>query len=350
MKQRKPRRMQEISRLTKDFLNAQPLQSAEPQAPFFSVITPSYNQAQFIRKNILSVLEQTDGLPHPDVEHIIADGGSRDGTVDVLKEFPHLKWVSERDSGQSEALNKGIRMATGKWIVWINSDDFLLPGALDKLRAFLEKTPDAEFIYSDCQFVNVSGRSTQVRKAFYHEDPSALYYWWRRGAGFGQPGSFFPKALWEKYGPFDESLHYTMDFDFWLKISDYVKFHYIPECLATYRLHDASKTLEGWKPFTREHMKVERRYMEAKGGWLKWKFRWLLELMYAKSLILEGLRCRDAGDKKRAKDNWMEAFFTHPLGFPLSRPFVYYVLQTITRVPLWKRLKEKIDKDDPTIA
>lgn len=320
----------------------------KPRMPRFSVITPSYNQAQFIRRTIESVLEQSGGKPNPDIEHIIADGGSTDATVEILKEYPHLIWFSEKDRGQSDALNKGIARATGEWIVWINSDDYLLPGALDALKNFLREKPGAQFVFSDCTFVDEHGAVLSTRPAFYHEDPSALYHWWRRGAGIGQPGSFFRRALWEKYGPFDIHLHYTMDFDFWLKISADVPLLHMPGHWATYRLHGASKTLEGWKPFTLEHIRVENRYWDQRGGlWNRLKFRFLLRLMFAKKLVLEGIRAWDGGDRGRAWTNWREALLHQPMAFALSRPFVSFVLQAITGRPYWTNLREAIKKSDP---
>ena len=304
----------------------------------FSVVTPSFNQGRFIRANIESVLAQG----RADVEHIVVDGGSRDDTVAILKEYPHLKWVSEKDRGQSDALNKGIAMASGQWIVWINSDDYLLPDCLNRLAQFLETHPTARFVYSNTVYVDENNQETSRPKVCYTRDNRTLYYWWRQGSGFGQPGSFFRKSLWEKYGPFDNDLHYTMDYDFWLKMSGHVEFLYLDACLATYRLHGASKTLEGWRPFLLEKMRVARRYWDARGGWRKWEFRFLLPLAFAKKAVLEGLLRWDAGDSRKARALWKEALRSQPLAFLMSRPWWCFVLQKILRRPYWDSLRKRM--------
>jgi glycosyltransferase involved in cell wall biosynthesis len=303
------------------------------------VVTPSFQQGRFIRRNIESVLEQGEA----DWEHIVADGGSTDETVEILKSHPHLRWVSEKDGGQSEALNKGIRMARGRWIVWINSDDHLLPGCFDALRGFLADNPRAEFIYSNLLFVDAEGREMARHRAHYSAQGQSLYYWWRGGVGFPQPGSFFTRELWEKHGPFDESLHYAMDYDFWLKISQSVEFLWLDAWLAAYRLHGESKTLEGWRPFLNEQIAITRRYWDSRGGWAKWKFRWLCPLVYAKKAVLEGIRAMDAGFPGDGRRLWREALGRQPLAFVLSRPFLSYAVQKTLRVPLWNRLKSRME-------
>ena len=107
--------------------------------PGFSVITPSFNQAQYIRENIESVLAQD----YPNVEHIVIDNASTDGTVEILGTYPALIWRSEPDSGQSDAVNKALQLATKEWIIWVNSDDFLLPGAMHALAAMIGRNPSA---------------------------------------------------------------------------------------------------------------------------------------------------------------------------------------------------------------
>lgn len=312
-----------------------------PTAPLISVVTPSLNQGRYIRKNIESVLEQR----MENVEHVVVDGGSTDETLSILKEYPHLKWVSERDRGQSDALNKGIASARGEWILWINSDDFLLPGCLEAFAGFLARHPDAEFVYSNLAFVDEEDREISRRQAYFSESDRTLYYWWRRGVGFAQPGSFFRRALWEKFGPFDVDLHYTMDYDFWLKIGDAVPFLHLDAYVAVYRLHEASKTLEGWRPFLLEKMRITRRYWDRRGTWRKWQFRFLLPLVFSKKLALEGIRAWDAGDRKKAAGLWLEALRRQPFGFPLSRPWLCFCLQALLRRPYWDSLKERMSAE-----
>ena len=125
-----------------------------------SIITVSYNQGEFIRQNIESVLSKD----YPNFEHIIIDGGSTDGTVDILKEYPHLNWVSEKDRGQSDGLNKGFKKATGDIIVWINSDDMLCPGALCTINDYFESNPDKSVLTGNIVLVNRNGEKIRILK------------------------------------------------------------------------------------------------------------------------------------------------------------------------------------------
>jgi glycosyltransferase involved in cell wall biosynthesis len=287
-------------------------------SPFISVVTPSFNQGEFIRKNLESVREQNfDG-----VEHIVIDGGSKDQTTEILKEYPEVQWVSEPDQGQTDALNKGIEKARGEWICWINSDDYLLPGALESFEAFVREHPEAEFVYSDCVFVDEKGEVIEKRPANYTGEKEFLYTWWRGGSGFAQPGTFFRRKLWERFGPFDISLHYTMDYDFWLKISDEVDFLYLPAELATYRLHGSAKTSEGWDPFVREKIQVARRHWDKKGVCPKWKYRYLLSMMWGKKQTWEGVRRWKAGHRKEAFQRWWCALQSNPLSLILCRAWL----------------------------
>lgn len=284
-----------------------------PESPILlSVVTPSRNQARFLRRNIESVLEQ--GVPG--VEHIVMDGASTDGSVEILRAYPHLIWESQPDSGQSQALNRAIARARGEWIVWINSDDYLLPGALLKFLDFAAAHPAAQFVYSNCTFVDEAERVVGRRRASYSRERRTLEYWWRAGgAGFAQPGSIFRKALWEEFGPFDESLHYAMDYDFWLKMCGRVEFLYLDDDLATYRLHGEAKTSEGWRPFAEERLRVMRRYWGARGLGARLKFAVLAQAMMGTQMLAEGVHAWRRGERARAVRYWAEGVARNPLCF-----------------------------------
>lgn len=184
--------------------------------PRFSIITPTYNQGQFIEKTIDSVLSQG----YPNLEFIIIDGGSEDNTVEVIKKYErHLAyWVSERDRGQSHAINKGMDRATGDYLTWLNSDDWYTPGALKKLSEISIEYPDAGMIIGAGRIVNLAG------EVIYSKEPTNPITFdslceWINGGNFMQPSSIFSRAAWEKCGPLDEGEHITMDLDLWLKIA-----------------------------------------------------------------------------------------------------------------------------------
>jgi glycosyltransferase involved in cell wall biosynthesis len=225
--------------------------------PKISVVTPSFNQAQFIGETIQSVVCQN----YTNFEHIVIDGGSTDGTVEILKRYPHLTWVSEKDRGQTDALNKGLKMATGDIIAWINSDDYYQEDAFNKVASFFQQNPNAQFVFGDCLFT-YGGRREDLyvkNKPLAFED---IIRYWDRWIPPTQPTIFFKSSLLDEFGYFDETLHLAMDYDFWVRVSRKYQLHYIPACLAVYRFHEASKSALGtdWQHFYPEWHKVYTRY------------------------------------------------------------------------------------------
>ncbi|MRS01652.1 glycosyltransferase [bacterium] len=224
--------------------------------PRISIITASYNQAQFIEQTIKSVLNQK----HTNIEHIIIDGGSTDGTIEILKKYPHIKWVSEKDNGQSEAINKGFRMASGDIIAWLNSDDFYLENAFTTVVQTFQRSPHTKVLMGDV-LVFVEG-SNKVRCESKNRDmgfDDIIRYWWDGMPP--QPGVFFKADILKKYGLLDEKLNFAMDYDFWLRIAQHETFRHVPHALAAYRLHPTSKSGadNDWSRFYPEWFDVYQR-------------------------------------------------------------------------------------------
>lgn len=221
--------------------------------PLVSVVTPSYNQKEFLAENIESVKNQS----MDDVEHVVIDGGSEDGTVDVLRreeENYNLKWVSEADRGQSHAINKGIEMADGEWIIWLNSDDYLLPRSLAKASTNL--SDDHDVVYGD--FIFVDEHKNEVFKQYNTIPSKRVERYWTRFAG--NHCTFFRKKLLNEIGGVDESLEYTMDVDlFWrvLHARSTDKFHHFPHFVGARRLHAEAKTV-GQSRSVMEQIEQER--------------------------------------------------------------------------------------------
>ena len=224
----------------------------------FSVITPSLNQGKFIEKNIQSVLAQN----YPNVEHIVIDGGSSDETIDVLKRYPHLRWISEPDRGQAHALNKGLRMSRGEIIGWLNADDEYLPGTFERVARALDKSGGRWVVMGDVQKTDESGRVLRVLrndpKKFHH----LVRFWDPNRRTFHQPGVFFYKEILTEVGFLDESLHFAMDYDLWLRIIQIYDFYRIDAIFAKYRFHETSKSNLGWDAFMPEWELVSKRYVE----------------------------------------------------------------------------------------
>ena len=208
--------------------------------PLISIVTPSYNQWQYLENAILSVLNQN----YPNLEYIIIDGGSTDNSVEMIKKYEkYLKyWVSEPDWGQSHAINKGFKYATGDVLAWLNSDDYYMPGALHKVAEVAIASPDADVFVGIGQIVDHTG------KVVYYKEPSSeitieSMYHWMDGGNFMQPSCFFRKAAWEVAGPLDENVHIAFDVDLWLRMAkkDY-RFVRVNELLSTALRHKGAKT------------------------------------------------------------------------------------------------------------
>lgn len=199
-----------------------------------SIVTPSYNQGQYIRQTIESVLHQN----HPDVEHIVMDGGSSDNTVSVLSEYPNVVWVSERDDGQSDALIRGFAKATGQVWSWLNSDDVLVPDVLGTVARYFEDHPDCMVLYGDLGFIDHMGELLRTRSG--HELTFEALS--RNPDIVRQPSTFWRSSVMEEVGCLDPNLQLVMDYDFLLRASRRFEFHYIPLTLSYYRTYPENKT------------------------------------------------------------------------------------------------------------
>ena len=217
-----------------------------------SVITPSFNQARYLEATIRSVLEQD----YPDVEYIVVDGGSTDGSVEIIQRYADRLawWVSEKDKGQTDAINKGFARATGDVLAWLNSDDTYQPGALREAAAALQANAGAALLYGDCNFIDENGRVIGRFPAA-HTDLRRL----RQGyVHVPQQASLFPAALWRKVGPLDASFYFAMDYDLWTRLAAQGPFVYLPgRVWANFRLHGDAKTVAAddrcWPEMLRVH-------------------------------------------------------------------------------------------------
>jgi glycosyltransferase involved in cell wall biosynthesis len=204
--------------------------------PRISVITPSYNQGQFIEETIRSVLLQG----YPNFEYIIIDGGSTDNSIEIIKKYENYLtyWVSEPDQGQSHAINKGFARATGQILNWLNSDDWFDKNAFSLVANKLGGPSDVEVIYGDCFLTNSQGKEHRIYTTHEFSVSDLILRNF-----IGQPTVFFRKELWEKYGGINESLVFALDYELWLRWAlENVSFKYIPEIKAYYRLHENSKS------------------------------------------------------------------------------------------------------------
>lgn len=234
-----------------------------------SIITVSYNQGRYIEDNILSVLNQH----YPNYEHIIIDACSTDGTIDILKKYPHLIWTSEPDRGQSDGLNKGFRKATGDIIAWINSDDMLAPGAMKALNEFFTANPDKYVVTGNQILIDGDGNQLSIVQA---QPFTADYLLNGVKTSVMQNSTFFRKEVFDKVGLLDESFHYTMDHELFVRIAKHFQSYTLPVDLAKFRLWEESKTCSSKIQFFKELIRVKRLHgarLFSKGNvWLAWQF------------------------------------------------------------------------------
>lgn len=232
----------------------------KPALPKITIITPSYNQGQYIEETILSVINQD----YPNLEYIIIDGGSTDNTVDIIRKYEDRIdfWVSEKDKGQSNAINKGLKKSTGEIINWINSDDQLMPGALQVIAKYFLDNPDTVMVHGRIEYfgetnnyysVNLPKKDLETRYAAHICMP--------------QPACFFQRRLVEEQGYLDESLQFSMDTDLFVRAGLHYKIVQIEDVIARFRLHSTSKSVSAFsKNFLSDNKKIFSRVLATLGA------------------------------------------------------------------------------------
>jgi glycosyltransferase involved in cell wall biosynthesis len=200
--------------------------------PRITVVTPSYNQAHFLEATIRSVVEQG----YPNLEYIIMDGGSTDGSTDVIRRYESFLsyWTSERDGGPANAINKGLSRATGSILAYLNSDDVYLPGTLDKIAAAFGSNPGASVAFGNTYWIDREGKVLAEKR----QTPFSKVGYFYGGADLQQPSTFWTKDLYERSGGLDPTFRAAFDTDLFFRFVDLgAKFHYVPAFLASFRIH-----------------------------------------------------------------------------------------------------------------
>jgi glycosyltransferase involved in cell wall biosynthesis len=224
-----------------------------------SIITPSYNQAQFIERTILSVLDQN----YPDLEYIVMDGGSTDGTVEILKKYAdRIIWKSEKDNGQSDAINKGLRIATGDIIAYLNSDDTYAPGTFEKIRLFFQEHPGKKWAYGKCRIIDADDQEIRKPITAYKNFLLKNYSYAKLLSEnfISQPATFWKREIHAEMGFFNESEHYCMDYEFWLRIGQKYSAGVIRDYLANFRYYATSKSGGVNKKQFQDELRLAKQY------------------------------------------------------------------------------------------
>jgi glycosyltransferase involved in cell wall biosynthesis len=247
--------------------------------PLVSIVTPSYNQGRFLEATICSVLDQD----YPAVEYLVMDGGSTDGSADIIRRYSDrlAYWVSERDQGQTDAINKGFARSRGSVLAWLNSDDVYQPGAVSEAVAYLLAHPEAGMVYGDVDFINEAG-------APIGRFPAAQTDYRRLRRGYvhiPQQAAFFRADLWRRVGPLDPTFYFAMDYDLWVRLSALAPLVYLPSRWASFRLHGGGKTIAADDRCWPEMLRVHRR---DGGGW----FAQIVARYYLRKLVAPLLNWR----------------------------------------------------------
>lgn len=230
--------------------------SLEMPLPRLTIVTPSYNQGEFLEETIRSVLLQG----YPNLEYFVIDGGSSDNSLQILEKYqPWLTyWSSAKDGGQADALNKGLSRGSGSLAGWINSDDLLLPGALWVIAARHSQRPEAILV---ADVVNVDEREMQSWRISQHNVSfEAFREHWRYPVTWHQPGIFFPLALYRSAGPFDISLSNLFDWDFMCRVLQIAPVDYMSRAVAQFRYHPRSKSATNTYGWIKEKQIVTERF------------------------------------------------------------------------------------------
>lgn len=272
--------------------------------PLVSIVTPSYNQGEFIAETIESVLSQD----YPNIEYWVIDGGSTDETLSILKSYdddPRFHWLSEHDQGQADAVNKGWCRCQGSVLGWLNSDDTYLPQAIRMQTMFLHAHSEVAIVYGDAILTDAQGRRIGkywARKFSQYEQ--------LRASCIPQPTAFVRRACVARNGTIDTSLDYALDYEYWLRASFHSMFAYLPEEIATYRIHSSSKTGSEMVKFNPELEAVIQRFFERED--VPPVLQRKRKILYADVLLRLGLNCIKNGDTSSARKYLIQSMSYSP--------------------------------------
>ena len=216
---------------------------AGPSPLRISLVTPSFNQVEFIERTMASVVDQQGAFV---LDYRVIDGGSTDGTLDVLRRCTdsRVSWVSEPDSGQVDAINKGLRSATGDIVGWINSDDMLLPGALARVARAFQEHPEAEWLHGRCEIIDVRDRPMRRGVSLYKHLQARRHSFERLLTVnyVSQMTTFWRRSVHDQIGYLDPSLKLAFDYEFWLRLARRGAPLYLPDRIACFRWYPGSKS------------------------------------------------------------------------------------------------------------
>jgi glycosyltransferase involved in cell wall biosynthesis len=246
-----------------------------------SIVTPSYNQAEYLERTLQSVLSQRGDFT---LEYHVVDGGSSDGSVDILRRYAdQLSYVSEPDKGQVDAINKGLRAVSGDIVGWVNSDDVLLPGALDAVARAFRAHPEVEWLHGRCEIIDPADRPVRRWVSLYKHHRAQRHSWDNLLTEnyISQMTAFWRRRVHDEIGYVDEGLSFAFDYDLWLRLARRGAPLYLPQKLACFRWYPTSKSGAQFDRQFREDLEVAVKYAGHKP--------WVLARKHAKTFAIIGI-------------------------------------------------------------
>jgi glycosyltransferase involved in cell wall biosynthesis len=241
--------------------------------PKISVITPSFNQGLFLERTIKSVLDQN----YPNLQYMIIDGGSTDNSVSIIKKYESslYYWVSEPDQGQADAINKGLRRATGEWIAWQNSDDIYYPGVFNQLAKTAELHPEVGLIIGNMMLIDAEDRTLRdlhyVRPT-YHSMVA-------EGMVLANQAAFWRRSLHERIGYLDEHMNYSLDYEWFLRVTRVCRTYHVNRMWGGFRIHNMAKTSSPKRMFVKENQLILAKELKSRGFLYLFRLRRMLLLL-----------------------------------------------------------------------
>ena len=275
--------------------------------PKISIVTPSYNQVQFIEETIRSVLLQD----YPNLEYIIIDGGSTDSSVDIIRKYADrlTYWVSEPDRGQSHAINKGFARATGDIFCWLNSDDYFEPGALGIVGRYFREHQNCHWLVGRCRIVTENKETLGYFEEKFRDFNFLLRFW--EGAMLPQPSSFWRSGIL-KNQTLREDLHYSMDYELWVRLAEVTDPIIITDVLANYRMQPEAKTVANTDKFLTDQLTALRPFWKKCSLFFSLKCEWGWRKHFSEVFYRKAFKLKHENNFKNARQRLCDSLKLFP--------------------------------------
>lgn len=297
--------------------------------PRVTIVTPSFNQVDFLEETIRSVLSQE----YPNLEYFIIDGGSTDGSVELIQRYANrlAGWVSEKDRGQADAINKGFSRATGEIVAWLNSDDLYRPGAVHAAVSVLQAHPEYGMVYGDVISINGAGEPFNVMRFGDWGLDELMQF-----NIISQPGVFMRREALEQAGPLDLNYHYMLDHHLWLRLAQAAPVHYVPDQWAAARFHAAAKNVAQTAGFSQEALRLADWIARQPG--LADRYHRLHRRVLAGAYRMSGRYLLDGGQPGPALRSYLHSlWFSPPVALPETRRMLFAFASLFLNVSWFKR-------------